>query len=109
MRVPTLLLALTATLLPLVCAVPEGLEIEVTKEVECSRKTVKGDKVDMHYRGTLASDGSEFDASYNRGQPLNFELGAGRVIKGWGECSCRAHTHCFASARDTTYCTELYS
>lgn len=42
----------------------------------------KGDKVDMHYRGTLASDGSEFDASYNRGAPLSFQLGAGRVIKG---------------------------
>lgn len=85
MRLPTLILVLTATLLPLVSAVPEGLDIKVTKEVECTRKTVKGDKVDMHYRGTLASDGSEFDASYSRGQPLSFELGAGRVIKGWGE------------------------
>jgi FK506-binding protein 2 len=85
MRLPTLILVLTATLLPLVSAVPEGLDIKVTREVECTRKTVKGDKVDMHYRGTLASDGSEFDASYKRGQPLNFELGAGRVIKGWGE------------------------
>jgi len=85
MRLPTLILVLTATLLPLVSAVPEGLDIKVTKEVECTRKTVKGDKVDMHYRGTLASDGSEFDASYSRGQPLSFELGAGRVIKGWDE------------------------
>lgn len=85
MRIPSFILALTAVLLPLVSAVPEGLDIKVTKEVECTRKTVKGDKVDMHYRGTLASDGSEFDASYNRGQPLSFELGAGRVIKGWDE------------------------
>jgi FK506-binding protein 2 len=46
------------------------------------RKTKKGDNVDMHYRGTLASDGSEFDASYNRGKPLSFQIGAGRVIKG---------------------------
>ena len=59
-----------------------GLGIEVTEKVVCTRKTQKGDTVDMHYRGTLASDGSEFDASYNRGQPLNFVLGAGRVIKG---------------------------
>ena len=43
-----------------------GLEIEITSPVECTRKTKKGDNVDMHYRGTLASDGSEFDASYNR-------------------------------------------
>ena len=35
----------------------------------------------MHYRGTLESDGSEFDASYNRNQPLSFTLGKGQVIK----------------------------
>jgi FK506-binding protein 2 len=58
------------------------LEIEITSPVECTRKTKKGDNVDMHYRGTLASDGSEFDASYNRGTPLSFQIGAGRVIKG---------------------------
>jgi len=37
----------------------------------------------MHYRGTL-EDGTEFDASYNRG-PFSFPLGAGRVIKGWDQ------------------------
>jgi len=63
----------------------DGLEIEVTEKVECNRKTKKGDTVDMHYRGTLASNGNEFDASYNRGTPLSFQLGAGRVIKGWDE------------------------
>lgn len=36
-------------------------------------------------RGTLASDGSEFDASYNRGQPLSFKVGSGQVIKGWDQ------------------------
>ncbi|KAI9375052.1 FK506-binding protein 2 [Aspergillus egyptiacus] len=61
------------------------LGIETTHAVECTRKTVKGDTVHMHYRGTLAADGSEFDASYNRGQPLKFPLGTGRVIKGWDE------------------------
>ena len=39
----------------------------------------------MHYRGTLESDGSEFDASYNRGQPLGFTVGKGQVIKGWDQ------------------------
>ena len=38
----------------------------------------------VHYRGTLASDGSEFDASYNRGSPLSFTVGKGQVIKGLG-------------------------
>ena len=37
----------------------------------------------MHYRGTL-EDGTEFDASYNRG-PFEFKLGAGQVIKGWDQ------------------------
>lgn len=58
------------------------LGIKTTKEVECNRKTIKGDTVHMHYRGTLASDGSQFDASYDRGTPLTFKLGTGRVIKG---------------------------
>lgn len=39
----------------------------------------------MHYRGTLASDGSEFDSSYSRSQPLTFTVGQGQVIKGWDE------------------------
>ena len=36
------------------------------------------------YRGTL-EDGQQFDASYDRGTPFSFPLGAGRVIKGWDE------------------------
>src|SRR5262245_52218850 len=41
-----------------------------------------GDNVAVHYVGTLP-DGSEFDSSRKRGQPLTFPLGAGRVIRGW--------------------------
>lgn len=37
----------------------------------------------MHYRGTLASDGTQFDASYDRGTPLDFTVGKGMVIKGF--------------------------
>jgi len=62
------------------------LGIETTLEVEnCKRKTTDGDVVHMHYRGTLASDGKQFDASYDRGNPLVFKLGARKVIKGWDE------------------------
>ncbi|KAH6877824.1 hypothetical protein BKA58DRAFT_435548 [Alternaria rosae] len=61
------------------------LKTEVLIEANCVRKTKVGDKVNVHYRGTLESDGSEFDASYNRGQPLSFAVGTGQVIKGWDQ------------------------
>ncbi|KAF7856348.1 hypothetical protein EAF04_009876 [Stromatinia cepivora] len=64
------------------------VKIEVTKAVECERKTQKGDKIHVHYRGNLEEDGKvgkEFDASYNRGQPLSFVVGKGSVIKGWDD------------------------
>jgi len=60
----------------------EEVTIEVTRAVECERKSQKGDKISVHYRGTLASDGKQFDASYDRGQPLSFVVGKGSVIKG---------------------------
>lgn len=41
----------------------EDLKIDLTVPVECDRKTQSGDKVQMHYRGTLAADGKQFDAS----------------------------------------------
>ncbi|KAF1913959.1 hypothetical protein BDU57DRAFT_521076 [Ampelomyces quisqualis] len=62
----------------------DHLKTEVTIPAECSRKTVAGDKIEVHYRGTL-EDGTEFDASYNRGQPLSFTVGQGQVIKGWDQ------------------------
>lgn len=56
-----------------------------SQSVSCTRKTVSGDSIEVHYRGSLASDGSEFDSSYGRGQPLKFKVGKGMVIKGWDE------------------------
>ena len=42
-----------------------------------------GSTVSVHYVGVAHSSGEEFDASYNRGAPLQFRLGVGQVIQGW--------------------------
>ncbi|NBU54936.1 MAG: FKBP-type peptidyl-prolyl cis-trans isomerase [Acidimicrobiia bacterium] len=39
----------------------------------------------MHYVGVAWSTGREFDASWDRGQPFSFRLGAGEVIGGWDQ------------------------
>ena len=44
-----------------------------------------GDMVQVHYVGVAYSTGEEFDSSYDRGDPLEFQLGAGRVIAGWDQ------------------------
>ena len=46
-------------------------------------EATKGKKVSVHYVGVAFSTGEEFDASWNRGQPFEFKLGAGQVIPGW--------------------------
>ncbi len=45
----------------------------------------RGDIVDVHYVGVSHSTGEEFDASWNRGEPLRFQLGVGQVIRGWDQ------------------------
>jgi peptidylprolyl isomerase len=47
------------------------------------KKAKSGDTVTVHYYGALYANGSEFDASWDRGQPFSFPLGAGQVIPGW--------------------------
>ena len=42
----------------------------------------EGKKVKTHYRGTL-DDGTQFDSSYDRGEPLAFTCGAGQMIAGF--------------------------
>jgi peptidylprolyl isomerase len=42
-----------------------------------------GATVSVHYVGVSFSTGEEFDASWNRGTPLQFQIGAGQVIAGW--------------------------
>jgi peptidylprolyl isomerase len=46
-------------------------------------EAVAGKKVAVHYVGVSFLTGEEFDASWNRGQPLDFTVGVGQVIEGW--------------------------
>jgi peptidylprolyl isomerase len=48
-------------------------------------EAVAGRQVVVHYVGVAHSTGEEFDASWNRGTPFTFPLGAGRVIAGWDQ------------------------
>ncbi len=59
----------------------EGLKMIVVKQ-GTGAKAENGKNVSVHYTGYLL-DGSKFDSSVERGEPLNFPLGQGRVIRGW--------------------------
>jgi FKBP-type peptidyl-prolyl cis-trans isomerase len=61
---------------------PSGLKIIELKAPDDAAKV--GDQVWVHYVGKL-QDGTEFDNSYKRGEPIPLTLGEGRVIKGWEE------------------------
>ena len=48
-------------------------------------EATSGSTVSVHYVGVAHSTGEEFDASYNRGTPLQFRIGVGQVIRGWDQ------------------------
>ncbi|WP_017594262.1 FKBP-type peptidyl-prolyl cis-trans isomerase [Nocardiopsis potens] len=48
-------------------------------------QAVHRSRLAMHYVGVAHSTGEEFDASWNRGEPLRFQLGVGQVIPGWDQ------------------------
>ena len=60
-----------------------GLLYKFEKENN-SHKPSNGNKVKVHYKGMLL-DGTVFDSSFKRNQPIEFTLGVGQVIKGWDE------------------------
>jgi len=64
---------------------PSGLKYIVVSEGKKENvKAQTGKTVSVHYTGYF-EDGKIFDSSVQRGQPISFELGQGRVIKGWDE------------------------
>lgn len=59
-----------------------GLQYEVLREGEGTKHPMPTSQVKVHYQGTLL-DGTEFDSSYKRNEPIVFQLN--QVIKGWQE------------------------
>ncbi|MFY1046330.1 peptidylprolyl isomerase [Chryseobacterium sp. GP-SGM7] len=60
-----------------------GLYYKITKKTD-GKAAKAGDNVQVHYAGRL-TNGTEFDSSFKRNEPLEFPVGTGRVIKGWDE------------------------
>ena len=60
-----------------------GLRYQILQPGE-GKKAQKNDLVSVHYKGQLA-DGTVFDSSYKRNDPIEFTLGVGQVIAGWDE------------------------
>ena len=60
-----------------------GLRYQVIQKGD-GAKAEKGKTVSVHYKGQLL-DGTVFDSSYKRNQPIDFPLGVGQVIPGWDE------------------------
>jgi FKBP-type peptidyl-prolyl cis-trans isomerase len=82
------LLLVCFTVLLAGCTKPEpepvtSLQIKDTR-VGTGAEAVSGRTVRVHYTGTLL-DGTEFDSSRPRGEPIEFRLGTGEVIAGWDE------------------------
>lgn len=61
------------------------LKIETTKQGTGSQVIKSGDTISVQYTGKLV-DGTKFDSSYDHGgQPFTFQIGIGKVIKGWDQ------------------------
>lgn len=63
---------------------PDELVVEDIEEGD-GAEAKSGDTVSVNYVGVLYENGEEFDASFNTGQPFEFQLGAGNVIPGWDQ------------------------
>jgi peptidylprolyl isomerase len=74
---------------PAAITTPSGLTYLITKK-GTGPQLKAGDTVILNYTGTL-TNGVKFDSSHDRQQPLEFKLGAGKVIKGYDEGLAKLH------------------
>jgi peptidylprolyl isomerase len=65
-------------------AAPTALVVE-DLSVGSGAAASSGADVEVHYVGVAWSTGRQFDASWDRGEPLSFRLGVGQVIPGWDQ------------------------
>lgn len=61
-----------------------GLRYKITKANKKGKTVNQGDLIKVHYTGQFL-DGKVFDSSLDRGEPIEFNVGTGRVIPGWDE------------------------
>lgn len=77
-------LAMSATPANAQSAMTSGFVVETIK-AGTGPAPKAGQTCVIHYTGTLSADGKKFDSSRDRGQPFEFRLGTGQVIRGWDE------------------------
>lgn len=88
--VPAMLLSLAGLLSACADQEPPAVTTEsglkyVELEEGSGEQPEPGQVVEVHYRGLLSSDSTVFDDSYERGVPMHFPVGSGRIIPGWDE------------------------
>jgi FKBP-type peptidyl-prolyl cis-trans isomerase FkpA len=76
---------------PVITEQAQDALVKIDTVVGTGKEATVGSKVYMHYTGwlykpmALKQHGRQFDSSHERGKPLDFVLGTGRVIKGWDQ------------------------